>query len=407
MRRLGFFRSLFIGVLALNLTTTSSHAQSGYLITERELAYGEQVMTNHAGWFVISNESSAVLYGPNGYKRDISNFIPEKGTGAIKLGSLDAHTASTGYVSRISPDGEVFFSQVLELSDGASVGILHHRLPVDSDQIAEVFSIAEDTSGTSAEYVDPRGDRVSYSYKGDSLALAVKRFKSGQETVRLYSFSSTATKRPQTISTLHDSAGNFTLVRAEKRSMPTKDSRLTGLCIGNSDSGSINCMDQRHLRRFRLRGLRPFSFETGTLVVSGGRHSFFKVNSQTFQVQRLFTIGEQAIEPNFLQDGSSILFPEKSRSGYVSDRPQKTTLRRWSADGKRSTMNCRVPNAALFDQAFRPVSIGSSFYPLEGSRFMLFGRNSASGAEGSMLLTFTPTDDPNALSQKINVCVPK
>lgn len=407
MRSVGFVRSLFVGVLALNVSITSSHAQSGYVIAERELVYGEQITSNGVGWFVISNESSAVLYGPNGYQRDISKFIPAKASGSIKLGSLDVYTASAGYVYRITPDGEVFFSQVLQLSDGASVGILHHRLPVGSDRIAEVFSIADDTSGTSAEYLDPRGDRVSYVYKGDSLELAVKRFKSGQETVRVYSFPSASTKRPQTISTMHDSSGNFTLVRAEKRSMSAKSSRFTGLCIGNSDSGSIKCMDQRQLQRFRLRGLMPYSFETGTLVVSGGGKSFFKVNSQTFAVQRLFTVGERATEPSFLPDGSSILFPEKSGSGNFSDRPQKTTLVRWSMEGKRSTMTCRVPNPALFDQAFRPVSMWSSFYPLEGGRFMLFGRNSASGAEGSILLTFTPTDDPNALSQKMNVCVLK
>jgi hypothetical protein len=151
----------------------------------------------------------------------------------------------------------------------------------------------------------------------------------------------------------------------------------------------------------------PYSLEAGTLIVSGGRKSFFKVNSQTFEVQRFFTIGEGITEPCFLQDGSTILFPENYGPEYFAGRPQKTTLVRWSADGKRSTMNCRVPNPALFDQAFRTVAQLLSFFQLEGDRFMLFGRDDTNGAQNSILLTFTPTDNPNALSQKMNVCVPK
>lgn len=407
MRRLGFFRSLFFCVLAVNFSITRSHAQSGYLITERKLAYDENIQSNGLGWFAIYNRSSAVLYGPNGYQRDISKFIPPNATGTIMLGSMEVHTASSGYVYRISPDGDVYFGQVLQLPNERGVGILHHRLPVDSDRIEDVFAISTDWSDTSSEYLNLRGDRVSHAYSDGSLKLTVKRFKSGEETVRVYSFPPFPFSRRQKISTMHDTSGNFTLVRANKQYRSTKRLRLTGLCIGNSDSGSIQCMDQRQLRSFNKRGLMPYSLEAGTLIVSGGRKSFFKVNSQTFEVQRFFTIGEGITEPCFLQDGSTILFPENYGPEYFAGRPQKTTLVRWSADGKRSTMNCRVPNPALFDQAFRTVAQLLSFFQLEGDRFMLFGRDDTNGAQNSILLTFTPTDDPNALSQKMNVCVPK
>ena len=340
-------RLKILSIIAL-MALSASHAYCapGYAIVKERLL-GEQediTASNPAGWLVTrtvsgSSNSVSILHGPNGYRRDISLFLPDEssegsGNGGIFLVALDA-------------DGTVYLGQnAFAPGTVTHIGDRLFKLPLDGNALVPLLQPGQIANNYS---INHRGQFVACdTYEivaGSSFTL--RRFNGSELKPISITFPSIKSRKNVIVRPEIDERGAFVvystvetrLKRKKHASTQLNFTRLAGLCVGSLESDQARCLTPQQIKsisaeRFTLEAYTG-SVTGGNLILQSRRKTgirYAKMDLATLNTTGSFTLPPFS-DTLFASDGKisalrdSFWAPGRSRLTVVDSLNNRTDFR--------------------------------------------------------------------------------
>jgi hypothetical protein len=393
-----------LSVIALvALSISQAYCAPGYVIVkERPLGAEEDITASHpAGWLVTrtfsgSSNSVSILYGPNGYRRDISSFLPDEssegsGNGGIFTVGLDAVGTVYLHQNAFAP-GSV-----------THIGDRLFKLPLDGDALVPLLQPGQIVDNYA---INHRGQFIACDTTeiAAGASFTLRRFNGAELKPISITFPSIESRKKVIVRPEIDEAGAFVvfstaeirLKRKKSTSTQLNFTRLTGLCVGSLESEEVRCLTPQQIKGISRE---KFTLQAYSDAVTGG--------NLFLQSHRKTSIRYARIDLATLNSTGSFALPRSSDALFSSDG-KVSALRDsfWAPGRSRLTVVDSLNNRTDFrcDLGKGVTTIRPSF----GSSILLNGGSGSllvmAGSDATRFLyRLVPTDlsapHPDAVGQ--------
>jgi hypothetical protein len=327
-------------------TALPAVADPGYIVTVRALEKPDGLVRwsglNSAGWAVASvsdrSENRDILYGPRGYKRDLSSitasprtfdgilpeFVAEDGTVYLKQGVYTVTQDKDSITRRWIKDR--FFKLDLDAADKTEVFYPSFSALPQFDRPAAI----NEKKQTIVVYGDPWSPRKP---------VVLRKIGPEREVTHTFSFPpSRRTGGRSAVNVKLDNNGSF--VAYTLREDAHRKTALSNLCVGSFDAEEVSCMAPRRIARLARRryGISDLAaFVDGIIFLKGGnRH--VRLDAKTFEITSSTKIRPGAEdETGFLAGGAIATVINPS---FNDSRPLRLVV--WDGTGAKRRYECDV-----------------------------------------------------------------
>jgi hypothetical protein len=391
-------KGFYSGIAALcALCASSVSAQTGYVINERVVSPGEMIeAADSSGWIVTSavkdQKVISTLYGPAGYTRDISAFVP--------AASSDP-TVGRYYPAAVDIAGDAYFAQSrfsLKKIGGEIRPIFRgnviQKLPLGASSMVPVLSYANPDGVSGDHVINSKGQILHYQYATTSSdgVITLTKIQGDNLVTQLLTLPSGAIGERDEISLKLDDEGNFIVYRKKDSRLLKRGAgpliyrtKIKDLCSGTMSSSDVFCATKSKRNLLSRQHYQYTEIAGGTIVVGKlgrGRTQFMRLEPTTFKIIGSFSVpdslryneivlpSEQSSKISATVVGSAGLFP--------NDISQ---LHLWGKDGGKKVLSCAIT-------AGTEIRLGFPIKALAGDGLLVEGQR----GDTTVLLELLPAD---------------